>query len=55
MNICVDCQIGDQVHEYKIVSSDFVVHIDWSENRDALFVCGFSKLSYCPVTRNEKG
>ena len=41
--------------EFKVMSSDFVVHIDWSVGGDSLWVCGFSKLSYCPVTRDEKG
>lgn len=47
--------LGNKEYEFKVGSSDFIVHIDWSINGDGLMICGFSNLSYCTVERNDTG
>ena len=40
-------------------SSDYIVHINWSRDNvsppTGLWLCGFSRLIYCNVERNDKG
>ena len=45
--------IGNTVCEFKVGLCDFIVRLAWSVQQDALWVCGFSHLSYCAVERSQ--
>lgn len=46
---------GDKLFEEKVASSDFIVHLEWSVSGKALWMCGFSTLSYVEVKKNHDG
>ena len=46
---------GEKRCEFKVASADFIVRLDWSVSSHALWMCGFSSLSYLEVKRGDKG
>lgn len=46
---------GLKVSEFRSVIDDYIVHMEWSVSRNALWVCGFSNLLFLVVERNEAG
>ena len=46
---------GEKRCEFKVGSADFIVRLDWSVSSHALWMCGFSSLSYLEVKRDDKG
>ena len=51
--------LGSKLQEISVGSSDYIVHINWSRDNvsppTGLWLCGFSRLIYCNVERNDKG
>ena len=43
---------GKKLHDFKVISSDYVVRLDWSRSGSALWVFCFSSLNYLEVTRD---
>ena len=46
---------GDRLFEAHLESPDFIVHIDWSVSGSALWMCGFSALTYVEVEKKSNG
>ena len=46
---------GEKLCEFMVGSADYIVRLDWSVSSHALWMCGFSTLSYLQVKRNDKG
>lgn len=46
---------GNKLFEEKVASPDFIVHLEWSASSKALWMCGFSTLSYVEVKKNQNG
>lgn len=47
--------LGNKLFEGRVASPDFVVHLEWSVSGKALWMCGFSTLSYVEVKKNHDG
>lgn len=50
----INVQDGSKVQEIRVGSSDYIVHVSLSSSSD-LWLCGFSRLLYCTVERNDNG
>ena len=46
---------GEKLCEFTVGSADYIVRLDWSVSSHALWMCGFSTLSYLQVKRNDEG
>lgn len=46
---------GRKLFQEKVASSDYIVHLEWSVSGKALWMCGFSTLSYVEVKKNHDG
>ena len=46
---------GEKLGEFRAGSADYIVRLDWSVSGHALWLCGFSVLSYLQVKRKDDG
>ena len=48
-------QSGDRLASFAVGSCDYVVRLDWSVSGHALWMCGFSTMTYFDVKRQRNG